>query len=681
MRKNQMMSIKTILKFTIILLLISSISSPVSAQKKKKGVKNKAFEVFEKGEYFKAINLLDKAYDKEKNKKTKALIVYKIAECYRYINNTKKAEMFYKKSISRKYKDPIAVYYYAEALRGNEKYFEAEAQYKRYIEQVPDDERGVNGLNSLDTIKYWTENPSRYQIKNIKALNTKESEFSPFYAKDSYDIIYFTSARKGNGLAKVNGITGTGFTNIYESRFTRKGEWTEPILISDTINSEFDDGVASLTKDGNTMFFSRCAIDKTKDMGCQIYVSTKAAGDDWEIVELLQITDDSISCGHPAISADGLALYFASTMSGGFGGTDIWKMERSTKGSEWDEPVNLGSEVNTPGNESFPFIREDGVLFFSSDTHLGMGGLDVFKAIKSEEEIYSIENMKVPINSSADDFSIMFQGAEEKGMFTSTRKKGGRGGDDIYSFELPPILYSLSGVVKDARTDDPVEKAIVKIVSSDGEVIDIKTLDDGSFVHKLKPEVDYAFLVSLKGYLKGKEKFSTKGLTDSKEFTYDISLAPLEKSIELPNILYDLGKWNLRGESKEALDILIVTLNTNPNITIELSSHTDFRGDSRANNQLSQKRAQSVVDYLIEKGIAPDRLTAKGYGESKPNIISKKIAKISMFNESDVLSEEFINTLEKEEEQEAAHQINRRTEFKVLSTKYIMTPEFMMKKE
>ena len=379
---------------------------------------------------------------------------------------------------------------------------------------------------------------------------------------------------------------------------------------------------------------------------------------------------DSVTTAHPAISPDGLTLYFVSDMPGGVGEKDIWKVTRESQDGSWGTPVNLGEQINTPGTELYPYVHHDGTLYFSSDSRVGLGGLDIYKATMDETGNWIVENMKPPINSPEDDFGIIFEANAERGFFSSSRK--GRGNDDIFSFVLPPLEFAVTGVVRDERNDQILPGSIVKSVGSDGITVEATTGDDATFRFMLKPGTDYVFVASQPGYLNGKERESTRGLDQSREFDVTIYLASTTHVIDLPNIFYDYAKWDLRPESMVSLDNLVETLEDNPNVTIELMSHTDSRGTPADNQELSQKRAQSVVDYLISKGIQADRLKARGYGESQPKVVDEKIkAQYDFLEIGDILTEAFINQLGSVELQEKAHQVNRRTEFKVLSTDYI----------
>jgi peptidoglycan-associated lipoprotein len=407
---------------------------------------------------------------------------------------------------------------------------------------------------------------------------------------------------------------------------------------------------------------------KNKNMGCQIFFS-EAQGDDWGKSTAINIAEDSVVVAHPAISPDELTLYFTSDMAGGQGGKDIWKITRTAKGSEWSKPVNLGPQINTTGDEEFPYVHPDGTLYFSSNGLPGLGGLDIFKAKPQADGSWKVENMGYPINSNTDDFGITFQKDQEKGFLTSCRSQ--KGDADIYAFTLPPLRFTIVGVVKDEKTEQVLPDAMVKSISSDGITIDVKTDKNGTFRYPLKASTDYVFIASHDGYLNGKERQTTKGLDRSRDFKITILLSSTAKPIELPNILYDFAKWDLRPESMVALDKLVETLNDNPNITIELMSHTDARGSAADNMVLSQKRAQSVVDYLIQKGIDPERLQAKGYGKTVPKVVDKKLAdQYSFLKVGLTLDEAYVNSLKDSDLQEIAYQINRRTEFKVLTTDY-----------
>lgn len=631
-----------------------------------------ADKVFEIGEYYNAIDKYKKANSKEKDREKKTYISYKIGLSYYLANEPKRAETYFKRAAARNYSDPKVHYYLGEVYKQNNKIDEAKVSLEEYLKAAPGDSVAIRSLQACDSISVWMENPTRYQVENAKDFNSRDNEFSPVYVTDDYRELYFTSSRDGAEGNKPHGATGESFTDIFMTRLDNKMKWTVPTPIEKTINTTYDDGTPWISEDGGTMYFTRCRWDKEENLGCQIMVSEKV-GNNWGEPTAFPISHDSVVIAHPTLSEDELTMYFVSNLFGGEGGKDIWMVTRGSKSGEWGEPDNLGPQINTPGNEMFPFLRNDSTLYFSSDGHLGMGGLDIFKAVRSSDGNWRVENMKYPVNSIGDDFGIIFQRQEEEGYFTSNRAEDTRGGDDIFSFLLPTKKFSLAGVILNEETQDPIDQADVRLIGSDGTNLEYATDSTGKFSFKLKPETDY-IVVSLKeGYLNGKIRETTVGLPESRDFDVTLVMAPIEKPVELPNILYDLAKWDLRPESLVALDALVETLEDNPNITIELMSHTDVRPfRTMSNLELSQNRAQSVVDYLISKDIPGDRLKARGYGPEVPRVIDEKLAEeYDFLNVNDSLSKEFIEALPEEEMQEIAHQLNRRTEFRVLSTDYV----------
>ncbi|MEA3317739.1 MAG: OmpA family protein, partial [Bacteroidota bacterium] len=626
----------------------------------------KANEVYESGQYFKAIDMLREAYGEVADNDIKKKIVFQVAECYRLTAQPIKSAIWYKKVIKKDESNPMAYLYYADALKINQKYGDAIENYKEYLKLVPDDPQGKNGVKSCELAKKWIDNPNGYKVANMKFFNTRESEYGVAYAKAEYDEVYFTSSREESTGDDINGGTGLNFSDIFQSKRDRKGKWSTPVPLNENINTEVEEGAVSMSKDFNTMFFTRCNVQKKKTLGCKIYQSTRS-DEMWGKAEPINIANDSLVVAHPSLSEDGLTLYFVSDMPGGKGKMDIWKITRASNEGEWSQPINLGSDINTPGNEMFPFIHNDGTLYFSSNYHIGMGGLDIFRATKETGNTWKIENMRYPINSSYDDFGIVIEEEKERGYFSSSRDRD----DEIFTFVLPPLKFSVEGVVKNQKTGDVLPEATVKLVGSDGMTLASKTDEQGTYKFMLRPNTDYVFVASKKNFLTGKDKETTRNLIESKVFISEISLPSIKEPIELPNIFYDFAKWNLRAESMVSLNKLVETLNDNPRAVIELRSHTDARGSITTNVELSQKRAQSVVDYLIEKGIEPGRLRAKGYAATKPKLVDEKLSlKYSFLTLGTELNPEFINELEDEEEQEKAHQINRRTEFKVISMEY-----------
>jgi peptidoglycan-associated lipoprotein len=649
---------------SVILLLTFILSPELLAQKRKA---DKAYEFFKAGEYYEAIDHFKNAYSKSKDKTVKAEMVFMVAECYRLINDPRNSETWYKKAIRSAYSKPEAQYLYADAIKKNGRYPQASDEFRKYKQLVPGDPRADQQIRSCELAAEWLRNPEAYKVDELKDVNSKDDDFSPAYARDDFGVIYFTSSRDDAMGNKTHGATGQSFTDIFESRIDKKGKWSMPVAV-ESLNSEYEDGTPDLTNDYKEIYFTRCEAGKRERKGCKIMHANRK-GEGWDSPKDIGILADSVVAAHPAISPDGLTLYFVSDINGGFGGKDIWYVTREKFSGPWSAPKNAGPDINTTGDEEFPYVRSNGVLYFASDGHIGMGGLDIFKAVSQSDGSWIVQNMKAPLNSNADDFGITFQDGKEAGIFSSTRK--GKANDELYSFELPPLRFNVAGLVKDEKTGVPIQGSTVQLIASDGTNFEEQTGTGGDFKFALKPGVDYIFLASKKGYLNGKEKETTKGQEKSRDFMVTILLTAIDKPIELSNIFYDFDKWDLRPESMVTLDKLVETLNDNPTVTIELRSHTDSRAAADYNMTLSQKRAQSVVDYLVSKGIEIDRLTAKGYGKSSPKVVDEDISKQYQFLKvGTTLSEQFINTLANDEQKEIVHQINRRTEFKVLRTDY-----------
>jgi peptidoglycan-associated lipoprotein len=652
---------RLIISIVAVALLCPSV---LQAQKQKT---ERAYAAWQAGSYYEAIDYFKDVYSKTRDKQLKAEMVFMVSEGYRLINDPKNAELWYKRAVKSPFPKPEAQYWLAETTKKLGRYPQAIEEFRKYRQLVPGDPRTEQQIRACELAMEWQASPESYNVEELKEANSKDSDFSPAYGRDDNGLVWFTSSRddaKGN---KEHGATGQSFTDIFETRLDKKGKWSTPVPV-EFLNTEFEDGSPSFSSDYTEVYFTRCEAGKRENKGCVIMYSTRE-GVSWSDPVKLELLVDSLVAAHPALSPDGQTLYFVSDMPGGRGGKDIYRATRTSPGSPWSRPENLGTDINTRGNELFPFVHSDGTLYFASDGHIGMGGLDIFRAVPQGGDSWLVQNMRVPVNSPADDFGIVFERDAEKGIFSSARK--GRGDDDLYTFEMPPLIFSVTGLVRDEKTGQPVQGAAVQLIASDGANMQTETGTAGDFKFSLRPEVDYIFLASRKGYLNGKEKETTRGQDKSREFMATIQLTPIDRPIELPNIFYDFGKWDLRPESMVSLDKLVETLNDNPNVTIELMSHTDSRDTEEFNLDLSQKRAQSVVDYLIGRGIAADRLTARGYGETSPKIVDEEIMKSAAFLRSGAtLTEQFINGLASDEQKEIAHQINRRTEFRVLRTDY-----------
>ena len=649
---------------------------PVLAQNK---ATKAADDAFADQLYFTALQKYQKASSKVKNNKAERdRITFRIAECYRMMNNTKKAEPAYKRLINNvKYikDEPHVLLYYANALKANGNYDEAIKQYQAYMELSPKDPKGEEGVESCKMAKEWIANPSKYTVKWEKALNSKEDDFAPAYADKKFGSIIFTSDRDAANGKDMDNWTGLKFSDLFFARKDRKGEWSKPVPADQAgmINTKANDGVGQFDPKFIHYYFTRCYNNSRQKNGCQIFVSSRTGTSNWSVPEKVELGGDSSSIyGHPSVGS-GDVIYFSAEVPGGVGGKDIWKA--SKKSGKWVKD-NLGTVINTPGNEMFPFIRDDSILYFASDGLPGMGGMDIFRSVYSKGKWSRPENMKPPVNSPADDVSIVFNAEEsEEGLFTSNRP-GGKGRDDIYSFVIPPIYYTLEGVVTDDRSLLPVQGAEVKATGTNGRTFKYTTDDKGHYSFnkmQITANTTYDILVSKKDYFNEKGRETTVGLEKGKDLTRNFVLKHIpKKPVVLPDILYDLAKWDLKPQYQDSLQGLIETLDANENIVIELAAHTDSRDTEERNDILSQKRAQSVVDYLISRGIDPDRLVAKGYGERVPRTLTHEVTKEGYtFAAGTVLTDSVINLLPSTAVKEAAHQLNRRTEFTILRNDFI----------
>lgn len=631
----------------------------------------KADKKYEIGEYYNAATLYNKVYPKVKlkDRQLKAYSAFKLGDCYRLTNINDRAERAFANATRYNYKDSIVYLYSADVLRKNMKPKDARTMYDLYLISHPDDIRAINGKKSAEEMMEWMKNPTRYIVKKEEFFSSKRAEFSPSFPGGDGDIVYFNSSRENKEVGGGNSkITGLRNNDIFTAKRNSLGEWDNLEPLEGTINTDMDEGSVSFSADGKTMYFTRCVTQKGESRGAQICTVQRSGGKWGKVTEVQLSPDSSISFAHPTISPDDKYLYFVSDMPGGLGGKDIWRCEKT--GNTFGAPVNLGPTINTPGDEMFPFMRENGTLYFSSTGHPGFGGLDIFYANEIEDGVWNVTNMMSPINSNGDDFGISFIQGKEKGLFSSNRGEK-KGYDKIYSFELPEVEFLIDGKVTE-MSGDPIGGATVRIVGDDGTNTKVQTKKDGTFKISLNKGVNYVLLGNCRGYLNQKEDAVTVDLEDSKTFPINFTLASLSKPVGLDNIFFEFGKATLTPESSAALDKLVKVLNDNPNITIEIGAHTDRIGSADGNLQLSGKRAQSVVDYLIKGGIEADRLTAKGYGKTQPVVVDKNIKKkYNFLKEDTALDEEYIDTLT-DEQKDIADSINRRTEFRVLKTTYKM---------
>ena len=621
------------------------------------------------GEYYEAAAIYRKVYTKTSPQKRdlRGYIAFRMAECNRLINNTGKATSGYMNAIRYDYPDSIVYLRLAQMQHKAGAYTEAIKNYDIYSENQPSSQLALNGIQGCELAPGWRKNPTRYEVHRMDKFNSRRAEFSPMLAGEKYDQLYFASSRTKDKEAKISAITGQNNNNLFLVKQDEKGAWLAPQELEDEVNTEFDEGTPSFSADGNTMYYTYCAQDPEGPRTAEIYISNRSSAK-WGKGTRATIVKDSVTAlGHPSISPDGKYLYYVSDAVGGFGGKDIFR-SKVLGNNSFGPMENLGEAINTAGDELFPYCRDSVTLYFASNGHPGMGGLDLFKATQDSTGHWKVENMGAPINSMGDDFGITFAGQAEKGFFSSNRNDA-RGYDHLYSFELPTITIAIEGLVNDVD-EYPIEEATVRIVGKDGLNVKVPVKKDGSYRVELERDIRYVMMASARGYLNQNYELHTGPEEKNETYIVDFFLSPISKPVVIENIFYDFDKATLRPESKKALDELIKMLNDNPNVTIELGAHTDRKGTDQYNERLAGRRAQSVVDYLIAGGIKADRLEAKGYGESVPKTINKKMAKqYDFLNEGDVLTEEFILNLPPEQ-QEIADQINRRTEFKVLRTNY-----------
>lgn len=653
--------------YIIVCLLLTAVAAGCRTPKL-----SEADALFQRGEYYDASVTYKKVYNKLRKKEERPQrgeVAFKMGRCYRLLNMSARASAAFQNALRYEYPDSTTHFMLAQALHADGKYAAALRSYDKYLEFCPDDSLAINCAEGCRTAQEIRARGSRYVVKQAKLFNSRRADFCPMYLGADCDQIYYTSTTEKATGDKKSEITGMKNADVFFSKKNEKGEWERPEPVEGELNTEFDEGIVAFSPDAQTMYLTKARRELNAPTSVEIYTSTRSDAK-WSAPVKFEITADTLSTfGHPAVSPDGEYLYFVSDMPGGYGGKDIWRISlKERQGSL----VNLGPDINTEGNDDFPYVRSDGTIYFSSDGHPGMGGLDIFRATAVGDPAdlrWKVENMGFPINSAGDDFGITF-GKGEDGFFSSNRGDA-RGYDHIYSFEYDPVRITIEGLVMD-KDEEPVKNAIIRIVGNDGSNQKEVARDDGSFSFALQRGVKYVMLAGAKGYLNQKQEFASDSTMEDANYWVEFILPSISKPSVVENIFYDYDKADLRPESKTALNELIAVLHDNPNVTIEMASHTDRWGSDAYNINLSERRAKSVVDYLVENGISRDRLQPHGYGKSRPKTVTKRIARLyPQFKEGDILTEEFIKTLS-EEDQQAADQINRRTEFSVLSLTYNM---------
>ena len=652
-------------KPAILLAILLMLFSCGTDRNLKRGEKHLAL-----GEYFDASSEFKTAYSKTpaKERAKRGQIAKKMAFCYDKINSTQKAIAAYRNVIRYKQDDGDTHLAIARQLMKNGNYKEAAEEYRIALDSMPDNVIAKTGLESALEAPALKESGSRYTVKRMEVFNSRRADYSPMLMGEDHDLLYFTSTRNEAEGDELSSITGTKNGDIFFSQKDDKGKWGKPQRVESGLNSPYDEGACCFSSDEREMYLTQCSSDPSYPRYAKILKSNRSDAA-WSKPSDVELTRDTLSSyAHPAVSPDGEWLYFCSDMPGGQGGLDIWRVRLTTSGMGGVE--NLGPSINTEGDEMFPTFRPNGDLYFSSNGLPGLGGLDIYIATVGESGQYELEHPGYPLNSQGDDFGMTFEGPHNRGFFCSNRGDG-RGWDHIFSFEKPEIIQTVRGWVYEMDGYE-LTAAQVYMVGNDGTNEKLSVRSDGSFEQVLTPGVDYVFLATCRGYLNHKEELHVVATDDSYEHVLQFPLASITVPVMIDNIFYDYDKATLRPESTQALDELVTLLNENPNVTIELSAHCDYHGSQAYNVGLAQRRAQSVVDYLIAHGIASDRLTPMGYGKEKPKVVRKKLAaQYDWLKEGDVLTEEFIKALDKDK-QDICDQLNRRTEFIVLRTTYGM---------
>ncbi|MBI3512177.1 MAG: OmpA family protein [Bacteroidetes bacterium] len=637
---------------------------------------------YDSQEYSAAIGFYHKAVSTTKSKTDQAHCFYQLGQCYQHLSNWEDAKVFYVKAKNAGIIDDHVYLHLAEVEQEHGDYNDALADYTEYKKRVPSDPAADIGIKACNDALSNVNETNRWKISNESQINTKYNDFCPTWSDKKHTSIIFSSKRTGQSGSKIDPVSGTQYSDLFEAKIGKNGKWSTPSTVQGDVNlPEANDGASCITKNGNHIFFTRCDQKKNEQLTCKIYYAEKQ-GNAWGSPVMIDFgldaaTLDSFNFRHPAVSVNEDVMVFSSDYSGTTGGehSDLWISTFDAKTKTWSKPENLGSQINTNGREGFPYLADDGTLYFSSDGHGGLGGLDIYSAKKDPDswKWYSPENMKTPFNSPADDFGIVFDGKKKKGFLTSNRE-GSKGADDIWMFYYEECSSALSGMVSDSIYHIPVHNAWVTLYGSDGTEYGVRTDANGNYKFQLKENVSYLINVfgdsanstKAQRYFslpeKEKGKLTTMGMTDCKDFIFDFEIQPIEEhDIVFPAVLYGLDSATLRPQSKDSLNYLYQLLIDNPSLVIEIDAHTDCRGSAEHNRDLSQRRAQACVDYLISKGIDQKRLQAKGWGEDHPLKFSNGV----------VLTEKYIDSKKTVQEREALHQLNRRTVFRVISNDYV----------
>jgi len=605
---------------------------------------------------------------------------FMLAECYRMMNDHEMAEMYFKELSEGDFgkTNPVIYLRWAEILQARGEALQAMDYYRKYLKEDPRSQAAKLGVKSCDWMMVNEPRRARVNVSNETELNSPNDDFAPRYFSNAFDKLVFTSNRTGAIGKKYDEWWGAPYSDLFMSALSGN-KWSNPSLLDNTevINTEVHEGAACFNEDFSRMYFTRCERWDEKARYCAILVSGRT-GDSWSEPEVL-FADTSANFGQPALTKDELTIVFSSNIKGGEGGKDLYAAKRKTREEPFGDPVNMGPSVNSFGNEMFPYLFNDTVLYYSSDGFTGYGGLDIYRSVYRNNSWSKPENLFRPINSGYDDFGFILRSLSEEGCYQEgylvSNRPSGTGGDDIYRFTRRTLLFTLAGQVKDNMTLLPIVNARAELVSGDGLELEAFTDEEGRFFFdntRVLEDTDYELAIRKENYFAHLHTFSTRYYEDDFDFILNTSLEPIpEKPIVLPDILYPLDQWILLPQYQDSLRGLVKLMSENPSLVIELRSHTDSRGSFDYNDVLSQKRAQSVVDFMIGEGIDPGRMVAKGYGERVFRILDKDITREGFdFTTGTLLDDEYIYSLPTKEIQEAAFQLNRRTEFAVIAKDY-----------
>lgn len=603
-----------------------------------------------------------------KKKEKKSYLAFQAGENYFKSRNYHRAYTAYMAALRLNYPDSIIHLRIAQQLERTDKRKQIDPYLRNFLSYRPQDYFAHLIQNNKAFADSLRTHPTRYVVRKATRLASTSADYAPMFAPDG-ESLYITSSRSNSPDVSPSPITGFKPSDLYFSKKDAKGKWSPLDSVAGGINTPYDEGCPSFSPDGSTLYYTQASGGSGASEVVKIYTASKAGDGGWGQGQEKKLWNDTTRlASHPAVNGSGSYLYFVSDR-GAFGGKDLYRI---ALGSEYSgEPENLGASINTPGDELFPTMQGDSILYFSSNGYPGMGGFDLFKATLQSDGNWAVENMGYPINSSADDFSFVINPAQDdlyeaQGFLVSNRKDH-RGRPSLYEFSLKAIQTTIEGWVMD-REELPIAGAVIRVIDRAGNVRQpyFSSKEDGSFSIHISGSNDYLLHASHPDYLNSYVALRVGPSDEDRTYYIDFSLASRLRSERIRDIYFDFDAASLRPESQKSLDLLVTLLEQNPTERIEIGAHTDRKGDANYNLKLSKQRAQSVVKYLVQKGIDPSRLVSEGYGKSVPYTVSQAMAqRFDFLQEGDVLSAEKIQTLTPEQ-QMICDQLNRRTEFRVV---------------